>query len=81
MNEIVSYTAEGLENFQVLVDEDTIWLTQAQMAELFTKGRTTITEHINNVFEEGELQREATCRNFRQVRVEGSIWEIYQALI
>jgi hypothetical protein len=71
MNEIVKYTDERLENFQVLIDEDTVWLTQAQMADLFAKGRTTITEHINNVFEEGELQREATCRNFRQVRIEG----------
>ncbi|MDR1226000.1 MAG: virulence RhuM family protein [Prevotellaceae bacterium] len=72
MNELVSYTAEGLEDFQVLVDYDTVWLTQAQMAELFAKGRATITEHVNNVFYEGELQRDSTCRKFRQVRMEGS---------
>ena len=48
-----------------------VWLTQAQMAELFGKGRTTITEHIQNVFSENELVQESTCRKFRQVRTEG----------
>jgi hypothetical protein len=72
MNKIVNYAAEGLENFHVLMDDETVWLTQAQMAELFAKGRVTITEHINNVFDEGELQRDSTCRKFRQVRTEGS---------
>ena len=42
------------------------------MAELFGKGRTTITEYIQNVFSENELVQESTCREFRQVRIEGS---------
>ena len=54
------------------IEEDTVWLTQAQMAELFAKGRTTITEHIQNMFSENKLVKEATCRKFGQVRTEGS---------
>ena len=41
---------------------------QAQMAELFQSSRTNIVEHIRNVYEEGELDEDSTCRNFRQVR-------------
>jgi hypothetical protein len=59
MNEIVKYAAEGLENFQVLVDEDTVWLTQAQMVELFERDQSVISRHINNVFKEKELGKES----------------------
>jgi hypothetical protein len=62
MNEIVKYTAEGLENFQVLVDEDTVWLTIGQMCVLFDKSRATINEHILNVFKENELEKEEVMR-------------------
>lgn len=48
-----------------------MWLTQDQMATLFGKGRSTITEHIGNVYAEGELEQNPTCRKFRQVRKEG----------
>ena len=57
---------------QVALDIDTVWLSQEQMAQLFGKGRSTITEHINNVFAEGELEQDRTCRKFRQVRIEGN---------
>jgi hypothetical protein len=56
----------------VRMNDETVWLTQEQMATLFDKGRTTIAEHISNVFKEGELDEKATCRKFRQVRKEGS---------
>ena len=55
----------------VRLEEETVWLTQDQMATLFGKGRSTITEHIINVYEEGELEQNRTCRKFRQVRREG----------
>lgn len=51
--------------------EETIWLTQVQMAILFGKGRSTIAEHIANVYKEKELEQSPTCRKFRQVRKEG----------
>lgn len=56
----------------VRMNDETVWLTQDQMAMLFDKGRSTIAEHILNVFKEGELDEKTTCRKFRQVRTEGS---------
>jgi len=55
----------------VRLQEETVWLTQDQMAALFGKARNTITEHIQNVYEEGELEQNRTSRKFRQVRTEG----------
>lgn len=54
------------------LEEESVWLTQDQMATLFGKGRSTVAEHIANVFEEGELDQIRTCRKFRQVRMEGN---------
>lgn len=72
-SQIEIYQADdGTTQIDVQFKKDTVWLTQAQMAELFGKGRTTITEHIQNVFSENELVYEATCRKFRQVRNEGN---------
>ena len=70
MNELVSYTAEGLENFQVRIDEDTVWLTQAQMVELFERDKSVISRHIRNIFKEGELQLASTVANFATVQNE-----------
>ena len=50
---------------------DTMWLTQTQMAQLFKSSRTNVLEHIQHIYEVEELEKEATCRNFRQVRQEG----------
>ncbi|MCF8379408.1 MAG: virulence RhuM family protein [Bacteroidales bacterium] len=55
----------------VRLEDETVWLTQDQMATLFGKGRSTIAEHIGNVYDEGELEQNRTCRKFRQVRKEG----------
>jgi len=66
-SEIVIYkTEDGQTKIDVKMQDETVWLTQEQMAFLFNKGRSTITEHINNVFEEGELEAKTTCREFRQ---------------
>lgn len=65
-SEIIIYqNPDGNIKIDVRLEEETVWLTQAQMAMLFGKGRTTITEHIQNVFEEGELDEKVVCRNFR----------------
>ena len=55
----------------VLVEDETVWLTQAQMAELFETTSQNITTHVRNVYEEKELMRDSTCKDFLQVRVEG----------
>ena len=71
-SKIVIYTAEdGKAKLQVKIEDETVWLTQDQMAELFDKGRTTITEHIQNAFKEGELDEKAVCREFRRTGSDG----------
>jgi hypothetical protein len=55
------------------LEDETVWLTQEQIALLFGKGRSTITEHIRNVFVEGELQEELVCRNFRHTTQHSAI--------
>ena len=71
-SEIIIYqNTEGNIKIDVRLEEETVWLTQDQMATLFGKGRSTITEHIGNVYAEGELEQNPTCRKFRQVRKEG----------
>ena len=73
-NQIEIYQAnDGSTQINVQFEQDTVWLTQAQMAELFGKGRTTITEHIQNVFTEGELLEEVVCRDFRHTTQHGAI--------
>ena len=65
------YQAEDGQEIQVRLEQETLWLSQAQMAELFGKDVRTINEHVKNVFKEGELAEEATIRKFRIVRQEG----------
>jgi len=70
--EILFYQREdGLPAVEVTFEADTVWLSQQQIAELFQSSRTNIVEHIQHVYDEGELIEEATCRKFRQVRLEG----------
>ena len=71
--EIVIYqTDDGSTKIDVRFVDETVWLTQQQMAELFQSSRTNIVEHIQHIYEEGELDEESTCRKFRQVRTEGN---------
>lgn len=69
---IIYQNREGNIKVDVRLEDETVWLTQEQMATLFGKGRSTVAEHIANVFEEGELEQNRTCRKFRQVRMEGN---------
>lgn len=72
-SEILIYqNQDGTIKIDVRLEDETVWLTQDQMANLFGKGRSTVAEHIINVFEEGELEQNRTCRKFRQVRMEGN---------
>lgn len=64
-------SADGQAQLEVALEQDTVWLNQAQMAELFDKDVRTINEHIGNVFTDEELEREPTIRKFRIVRQEG----------
>lgn len=62
---LIYQSQDGTIKVDVLFQDETVWLTQEHMAMLFGKGRTTITEHIRNIFEEGELHETMVCRNFR----------------
>ncbi len=68
---ILYQTEDGRTRIQCRFEDKTVWLTQALMAELFQKDVRTINEHLINIYEEGELRREATIRKFRIVRTEG----------
>ena len=69
---LIYQTEDGMTKINVKLDNETVWLNQQQMSELFQSSRTNIVEHIKHIYEEGELTVESTCRNFRQVRQEGS---------
>lgn len=72
-SEILIYqNTNGSIKVDVRLEDETVWLTQDQMATLFGKGRSTVAEHIANAFAECELEQNRTCRKFRQVRQEGN---------
>lgn len=74
ISEIVVFKpSQGSIEFEIILDgaHDTVWVTENQLTELFGKARRTIGEHIRNIYKEGELEKESTWRNFRQVQVEG----------
>ncbi len=64
-NFVIYQTATGKVNVEVYFQNDTLWGTQKVIAQLFNKGRSTITEHLKNIFREGELEEKAVCRDFR----------------
>ena len=72
-SEIILYqTEDGRTRVQCRFEDETVWLSQSLIGELFEKDVRTINEHLRNIFAEGELRREATVRKFRIVRFEGS---------
>ncbi|MBS1759364.1 MAG: virulence RhuM family protein [Bacteroidetes bacterium] len=78
-NNFVLFTAEnGKVNIDVYFQHETLWLTQKAIAELFEKGRSTITEHLKKIFEEGELDEQVVCRNFRHTTQHGAIEGLQQ---
>lgn len=71
--DIVIYQSDdGKVHLDVRLENETVWLSQQQMAELYQTSRTNVVEHIKHIYEEQELAIDSTCRNFRQVRIEGN---------
>jgi hypothetical protein len=68
---VLYQSPDGTTRFKVRLDQETLWLTQRQLADLFQKDVRTVSEHIQNVFAEGELPPEATIRKYRIVQTEG----------
>jgi len=76
-NQIIIYnTEDGETKIEVRLKEDTVWLSQKQMAELFDKDRKTITEHIQNVFKEQELAENLVCRKFQHTAQDGKNYSV-----
>lgn len=71
-NIIIYQSEDGQTHIEVRMEDETVWLSQQQMAELFQTSRTNVVEHIKHIYEDGELQEPATCRKFRQVQTEGT---------
>lgn len=72
LNDIIIYqTEDGEIKLDVKMEKETVWLTQAQMGELFQTDRTSIVRHINNIYKSHELEIESTCAKIAQVRTEG----------
>ncbi len=69
---IIYQTPNGETKLDVRFQDETVWLTQKLMAELFQTTSQNITIHLKNIFEEGELNEDATCKDFLQVQKEGS---------
>ncbi len=65
----------GEESIEVRVQDETVWLTQKAIATLFDKGRSTITEHLRNIFNDGELEESSVCREFRHTGSDGKSYE------
>lgn len=72
-NFVIFQTEKGKVNIDVFFQNDTLWLTQKLMSQLFEKGRSTITEHLKNIFLEGELDENVVCRDFRHTTQHGAI--------
>lgn len=75
-NMVIYTTEDGLAKIETTFDEDTVWLSIDQMAELFERDKSTISRHIKNIFEEGELQRDSVVANFATTASDGKTYQV-----
>ena len=76
-SEIIIYQSEdGLTHIDVKIDNDTVWLTLDQMAALFDRDKSTVSRHIKNVFDEGELERESVVAKFATTAADGKTYQV-----
>jgi len=68
---LICQTDDGKTRIEVRLENETVWLNQAQLCELFDKNKRTISEHIRNIFKEGELQENSVVRKFRTTAADG----------
>ena len=73
--ELILYqTKDGSTEVSLRASEGTVWLSQDDLAELFNKGRSTIAEHISNIYDDRELKKDSVCRNFRRTADDGKVY-------
>lgn len=76
-NKVIIYTAnDGKTKIDVKLEEETLWLTQAQMCELYQTSKSNVSEHIKHIFEEGELDKDSVVRNFRTTASDGKVYMV-----
>ncbi|GHT60560.1 hypothetical protein FACS189451_00820 [Bacteroidia bacterium] len=73
---LIYQSADGSIKIDVHLEDETVWLTQAQMGQLFGKDKRTVSEHIGNIFKEGELNEYSVVRNFRTTASDGKIYDM-----
>lgn len=71
-NIVIYQSEDGKTHLEVKYEQESLWLSQQQICELYQTSRTNVVEHIKHIYEDGELKEESTCRKFRQVRQEGA---------
>ncbi len=77
LGEIIIYqTEDGLTKLEVKMENETVWLTQAQLVELYQSSKSNVSEHIAHIFEEGELAQEAVVRKFRTTVADGKNYNV-----
>lgn len=74
-NFVIFQTQKGKVNIEVYFQNNTLWLTQKLMSQLFEKGRSTITEHLKKIFASGELDENSVCRDFRHTAEDGKSYQ------
>lgn len=76
-DEILIYQSQdGIIKIDVLFENETVWLNQSQLCVLFGKSKSTVSEHIKHIFEEGELDENSVVRNFRTTESDGKIYQV-----
>ena len=76
-NKVIIYTTnDGKTKIDVKLEEETLWLTQAQMCELYQTSKSNVSEHIKHIFEEGELDKNSVVRKFRTTAADGKEYEV-----
>jgi hypothetical protein len=71
LGEMIIYQSDEGVRLDVRLENKTVWLNQEQIGALFNKSKATISEHISNIFKEGELDKDSVCRNFRRTATDG----------
>ncbi|GJH40346.1 hypothetical protein RCZ04_08960 [Capnocytophaga sp. HP1101] len=66
-------TEEGTTQIEVRLENENVWLTQAQLVTLYQSSKANVSEHIKHIFEEGELEEKATVRKFRTIAADGKV--------
>ena len=77
-NMMIYMTADGLTKVETTFEQDTVWLSLDQMAELFQRNKSTISRHIRKIFEEGELKRESVVAKFATTAADGKTYDVHE---